>query len=62
LTVHYSFDNSQPDCFYPASSGPLSIPKEASMLKVVSCRNGKVVGRQIDLTIAELEKRAGITK
>jgi hexosaminidase len=62
LQVHYSFDNSQPDCFYPASTGPLSVPREASMLKVVSCRNGKIVGRQIDLTIAELEKRAGITK
>jgi hexosaminidase len=58
LDLFYSFDNSQPDNFYPKYSGPLSIPKEASMLKVVSYRNGKPIGRQIDMPVKELARRA----
>jgi hexosaminidase len=58
LDIYYSFDNSQPDNFYPKYSSPLTIPKEASMLKVVSYRNGKPIGRQIDMPIKELQRRA----
>jgi hypothetical protein len=32
------------------------------MLKAVTFRNGKQVGRQIDMPVKELEKRAGIQK
>jgi hexosaminidase len=58
LDIHYSFDNSHPDNFYPKYSSPLSVPKGASMLKVITYRDGKPIGRQIDLTIEELKKRA----
>jgi hexosaminidase len=58
LDIHYSFDNSHPDNFYPKYSSPLSIPKGASMLKVVTYRDGKLVGRQIDMPLTELKKRA----
>jgi hexosaminidase len=58
LDIYYSFDNSQPDNFYPKYTGPLSIPKEASMLKVVTYRDGKPIGRQIDMPISELRQRA----
>jgi len=58
LDIHYSFDNSHPDNFYPKYSAPLSFPKEASMLKVITYRDGKSIGRQIDLPVAELKKRA----
>jgi hexosaminidase len=58
LDLYYSFDNSQPDNFYPKYSVPLSIPKDASTLKVVSYRDGKPIGRQIDMPVSELQKRA----
>ncbi len=62
LDIHYSFDNSHPDSFYPVYKGPLSVPKEAVMLKVVTYRGDKVIGRQIDMPISELRKRAGLIK
>jgi hexosaminidase len=58
LDIHYSFDNSHPDNFYPKYSGPLTLPKGSSMLKAITYRDGKPVGRQIDIPLAELKKRA----
>ncbi|MCG2613707.1 family 20 glycosylhydrolase [Terrimonas sp. NA20] len=60
LTLHYSFDNSYPDEFYPSYKQPLTVPKDASLMRVISYRNGKPVGRMISITVAELKKRAGI--
>ncbi len=62
LDIYYSFDNSHPDNFYPKYSSQLSVPKEAVMLKVITYRDGKPIGRQIDMPIDELKKRAGIKK
>ena len=58
LDIYYSFDNSNPDNFYPRYSAPLSIPKESSMLKVVTYRGGKPIGKQIDMPVKELQRRA----
>jgi hexosaminidase len=60
LHLYYSFDNSNPDDFYPEYSVPLSIPKEASMLKVISYRNGNPIGRQINMPVAVLRHRADL--
>lgn len=60
LSIHYSFDETHPDCFYPQYQAPVEIPKDAIHLKVISCREGKIIGRQIDLPVEELRKRAGI--
>ncbi|HMH24143.1 MAG TPA: family 20 glycosylhydrolase [Puia sp.] len=60
LVIHYSFDNSNPDNFYPSYSSPLSIPKEAVMLKVITYRDGRPIGRQLDITVKELRRRAGL--
>ncbi|MBS1669006.1 MAG: family 20 glycosylhydrolase [Bacteroidetes bacterium] len=60
LDIYYTFDNSQPDNFFPKYESPLSVPKEAVMLKVITYRNGKPIGRQIDMPINELRKRAGL--
>ncbi|MFI5195006.1 MAG: beta-N-acetylhexosaminidase, partial [Chitinophagales bacterium] len=62
LDIHYSFDNSHPDNYYPVYSKPLSVPKEAVMLKVVTYRGDQVIGRQIDMPVSELKKRAGLIK
>jgi hexosaminidase len=62
LDIHYSFDNSHPDNYYPVYKTPLSVPKEAVMLKVVTYRGDKVIGRQIDMPVSELKERAGLIK
>jgi hexosaminidase len=60
LAIHYSFDNSIPDNFYPHYSGPLVVPKDAATMKVVTYRGGKQTGRLIVFPIAEMKKRAGV--
>lgn len=60
LSIHYSFDNSFPDNFYPAYKEQLTVPADASTMKLITYRNNKPIGRMMVLTIAELKKRAGI--
>jgi hexosaminidase len=62
LDIHYSFDNSHPDNFYPVYKQPLMVPKDAVMLKVITYRGNQVMGKQIDMPIAELKKRADKTR
>ncbi len=62
LDIHYSFDNSHPDNFYPKFSAPMYVPKEAVTLKAVTYRNGKAMGRQIDMPVKELNRRAAALK
>ncbi len=58
LDVHYSFDETNPDEFYPKYTKELTVPKDAVHLKVVTYRNGKFIGRQLNLPVEELKKRA----
>jgi hexosaminidase len=60
LDIYYSFDNSNPDNFYPKYLAPMYIPKDASMLKVITYRDGKPIGRQLDMPVNELRRRAGL--
>lgn len=60
LDIHYSFDNSFPDQFYPKYSNPIDVPKDASTMKVITYRNGKPIGRMMVMTREEMNKRAGI--
>jgi hexosaminidase len=58
LNVHYSFDNSFPDAYYPKYEGKsISVPKDATTVKLQSYRNGKPIGRIITTTIEDLKKR-----
>jgi hexosaminidase len=58
LTIYYSFDETFPDKFYPSYTSPLSVPKDAANLRVITYRNGKPIGKMIMMPIAELQKRA----
>ncbi len=60
LNIHYSFDNSFPDNFYPAYTSPLAVPKDAVAMKIITYRNNKPIGRLMVMPVAELKKRAGI--
>ncbi|MEP6594592.1 MAG: family 20 glycosylhydrolase [Ginsengibacter sp.] len=58
LDIYYSFDNTFPDRFYPKYTEPLIFPKEAVMLKVITYKGKKPVGRMIYMPVEELQKRA----
>lgn len=60
LSIHYTFDNSFPDNFYPHYSGAVVVPKDASTMKAITYRGDKVTGRLIVFPIAEMKKRAGV--
>jgi len=58
LDIYYTFDNSDPDPFYPRYSGqPLTFPKGAAQITVVTYRNGKQVGDMFAIKKEDLEKR-----
>lgn len=59
LDIYYSYDGSNPDNQYPKYSKSLIVPKDAMIVKVITYRDGKKVGRQIDMPVTELQKRAG---
>ncbi|HET9432087.1 MAG TPA: beta-N-acetylhexosaminidase [Chitinophagaceae bacterium] len=60
LSIHYSFDNSFPDQFYPKFKKYLIVPKDASTMKVITYRDNKPVGRMLVMPVDELKKRAGL--
>lgn len=60
LDIHYSFDNSSPDNYYPIYTQPLMFPVGASQLKVITYKKGeeKPAGRLLTLTLDDLTTRA----
>lgn len=59
LAVYYSFDDTDPDQFYPKYNGQeLTIPKGAKNIRVVSYKGAVQKSRIVRLPIAELKKRA----
>lgn len=57
VELHYSFDNAYPDRYYPEYKGPVAIPPDASLLRVICYKDGKQVGRNISITIEKLKER-----
>ena len=60
LDTYYSFDNSYPDRFYPKYTEPLTIPKDAQNLRVITYRGKEPIGRMITMPVSELKRRVGI--
>lgn len=58
LEIYTSFDNSTPDNFYPRYTQKQLIPKDASMMRIITYRNGKPIGRLMSIPMKELKKRA----
>lgn len=58
LSIHYCFDETLPDYFYPVYEAPLSIPKDAANLKVVTYRGKEQVGKIITIPVVEIRRRA----
>nr|WP_294945513.1 family 20 glycosylhydrolase [uncultured Mucilaginibacter sp.] len=59
LDIYYSFDNSSPDRFYPKYTSALTVPIDATQLKVITYKGKVPVGRMLIMPIDELNKRAG---
>jgi hexosaminidase len=61
LKIYYSFDDTDPDPYYPVYAGqPLRIPKGAQNIRVVTYRDGIQVGRLMKIPVAELERRTPV--
>jgi hexosaminidase len=60
LDIYYSFDETNPDNFYPRYITQLIVPNDAATLKIITYRKGKLIGRQINMPVEELRKRAGV--
>lgn len=58
LDIYYSFDNSYPDAYYPKYSGPVTVPQDATLMRVITYRGKQPVGRVNNMPVAELKKRA----
>ena len=57
LDIYTSFDNSEPDRFYPKYSSPQFIPKDASQMKITTYKGTMRVGRMITLQVEDLKRR-----
>ena len=60
LDIYYSFDNSYPDNFYPKYTAPVAVPKDATLMRVITYRGKQAVGRMNNMPVAELKRRVGI--
>ena len=58
LDIHYTWAGSNPDQFYPRYGMPLTVPPGTQELRVITSRNGRLMGKEIIMPLAELEKRA----
>lgn len=58
LDIYYTFDNTDPDNYYPLYTGqPLVFPAGASRLNLITYKNGKPAGKQFSVTKEDLLKR-----
>ncbi len=62
LDIYYSFDNSYPDRFYPKYTEPLTVPKDATQLRVITYRGKQPIGRMVTMPIEELKRRINRAK
>lgn len=58
LDIYTSFDNSTPDKFYPKYTEVQLIPKDASLMRIITYRGEKPMGRLMSISVDDLKKRA----
>jgi hexosaminidase len=57
LDIFFTVDNSIPNQYYSRYEGPIMFPQGADMLRVITYRDNKPIGRLISLKTEDLEKR-----
>lgn len=58
LDIYTSFDNSTPDHYYPKYTDALIIPKDAHLMRIITYRDKKMIGRLMTINVEDLKKRA----
>ncbi|MFA6701813.1 MAG: beta-N-acetylhexosaminidase [Dysgonamonadaceae bacterium] len=58
LDIYSSFDNSTPDNFYPKYTEAQLIPKDASIMRIVTYKGNIKAGRVMSITVEDLKNRA----
>lgn len=57
LDIYTSFDSSTPDNFYPKYTEPQLVPKDASIMRIITYRGEKPIGRLMSIPVEDLKKR-----
>jgi hexosaminidase len=57
LDLYYTLDNAWPTPYYNKYTGPIEVPEDVDIFRVVSYRNGKMMGKVISLKPEELTRR-----
>jgi hexosaminidase len=58
LSFYYTIDESMPDNFSDAYKAPFIVPEDVTILRVISYRDGKPIGKLLNIPIESLKKRA----
>ena len=58
LDIYTNFDNSSPDRFYPKYNEPKLVPKDASLMPIITYKVKELIGRLMTIRVEELKKRA----
>ncbi|MCE5179853.1 MAG: family 20 glycosylhydrolase [Porphyromonadaceae bacterium] len=57
LDIYTSFDASTPDNFYPKYTEPQLIPKDAYVMRIITYRGERPIGRLMSIPVEDLKKR-----
>ena len=57
LDIYTSFDNSTPDRFYPKYTEAQLIPKDASLMRIITYRGKEPIGRLMSIRVEYLKER-----
>jgi hexosaminidase len=58
LDFYYTIDESMPDQYSNPYSQSILIPEDVTILRVISYRNGKPIGKLLNIPISSLKQRA----
>jgi hexosaminidase len=58
LDFYYTIDESMPDQYSNHYKGPIFLPDDVTILRVMSYRKGKSIGKMLNIPIASLKQRA----
>lgn len=58
LSFYYTIDESMPDNYSNKANGPILIPEDVTILRVISYRNGQPLGKLLNIPISALKQRA----
>jgi hexosaminidase len=58
LSFYYTIDEAMPDNYSEVYKAPFLVPEDVTILRVISYRDGKPIGKMLNIPIESLKKRA----